>query len=246
MIARGHSQERFGTIKMRPVRLLVVQSDERTGTFLADRLRSVGYDVLVASDGLEARQLFAMERIDLSILDVALPKKDGLRLAREMREQDPAAPFVFLTACGTMSSKKEGFRVGADDYITKPFEFDELLMRINAILERTQGPRLHRAGTIRFGCFSLDPRSRSLQNGDHLIELTEKELRLLHLLVNHVGEVVTRTELLEHAWGKDDPYHSKSMDVYLTRIRKYLRADPGVVLHNIHGRGYRLEVKVQR
>jgi DNA-binding response OmpR family regulator len=210
------------------------------GALLLENLRAAGYEVVLTADGADARRLFATTHFDLCILDVMLPTKDGFQLAQEIRELDPQAVFMFLTARNTLHDKSTGFKAGCDDYITKPFELEELHLRINAILERTHGPRLLRDPVLRFGAFSLDLRERSLTIGRKRSVLTEKEARLLHVLVLHLDTTITRSELLNRVWGKDDPYHGKSMDVYLTRIRKYLRNDPGIALQNIHGHGYRL------
>lgn len=223
-------------------RVLIAEDDPNMGSLLEENLRMAGYETLLAVDGADARRLFASEAIDLCILDVMMPKKDGFQVAREIRELDPTAAFIFLTAKNTLMDKTQGFNAGCDDYVTKPFEVHELLLRINAIMERTAGPRLHRPPLVQLGRLTLDLRSRSLMLGKQRVELTEKEVRILQILGSHPNEVVTRTELLERVWGKDDPFHSKSLDVYLTRIRKHLRFDPGVVLHNVHGRGYRLVV----
>ena len=222
-------------------RLLIAEDDPNLGALLVDNLRMAGYRVTLAADGVQARRVFAAEGADLCILDMMLPGKDGAKLAREIRELDPSAPFIFLTAKSTQMDKAEGFRAGADDYLTKPFDMGELLLRLNAILERTHGPRLLRDGAVRFGNCVLDPRERVLRIAGDRIDLTGKEARMLHILASHFGNTVARTELLERVWGKDDPYCSKSMDVYLTRLRKHLRADPTLALCTVHGCGYRLE-----
>ena len=212
------------------------------GRLLVDNLRVSGHEPVLVIDGVEAKRVFAQNSFDLCILDVMMPKKDGLQLAEELRSIDPRAVFIFLTAKNTLQDKKAGFKRGCDDYLTKPFDFEELLLRIRAVLERTMGPQLEYTPHLRFAGFVLDLRERSLILGDSRIDLTEKETRILQVLAAHPGRTVTRTELLERVWGKVDPYHSKSMDVYLTRIRKYLRADASVGLNNVHGHGYRLVI----
>jgi two-component system, OmpR family, response regulator len=221
-------------------RLLIAEDDINLGALLAENLRMAGYATELATDGHEAKQLFAQQSFDLCVLDVMLPRKDGFQLALEVREKDPSAAFIFLTAKNTLMDKRAGFKAGCDDYMTKPFEMDELLLRINAILERTSGPRLHMDPLVHFGRSTLNLREHTLLIGTERVELTDKEVRLVHVLALHLGRTVTRAELLTRVWGKDDPYHSKSMDVYLTRIRKYLRLDGSVVLQNVHGHGYRL------
>ena len=221
-------------------RLLIAEDDPNLARLLGENLRLAGYQVEVMLDGTSARRAFSTKGADLCILDVMLPGKDGFTLAREIREIDPAIPFIFLTAKGTQADKTEGFKAGCDDYLTKPFNMEELLLRLNAILERTQGPRLFREPEIRFGGSVFDPRERVLDVCGHTVDLTSKESLLIHILVNHFGRTVTRTELLTRVWGKDDPYHSRSMDVYISRIRKHLQNDPSISLVTLHGCGYRL------
>jgi DNA-binding response OmpR family regulator len=222
------------------IRLLVAEDDRNLSCLLEENLRLAGYDVELAMDGVAARKIFGMNGADLCILDVMLPGKDGFALAREIREIDPGIPFIFLTAKSALEDKSEGFRTGCDDYLTKPFDMEELLLRLNAILERTRGPRLFRDPDICFGDSLFDPRERVLRVAGTNIDLTAKESLLLHILVNHLGRTVTRSEILTRVWGKDDPYHSKSLDVYLTRLRKYLGMDPKISLVTVHGCGYRL------
>lgn len=223
-------------------KLLVAEDDPAMGELLIENLRRSNYDPVLAVDGQEAKLQFASGAFALCILDVMLPKKDGFQLAREFREMDPKAVFMFLTAKNTLLDKKEGFMIGCDDYLTKPFEIDELLLRINAILERTRGPRLHKEPILRFGRLTLDLREHTLCTKTERVGLTEKEVRLLQILVDHAGQTVTHVELLQRVWGKADPYHTKSMGVYLTHIRRYLRMDPGITLVNVHGHGYRLDI----
>lgn len=223
-------------------KLLVAEDDPAMGALLVENLRMSGYDPVLATEGQEAKRCYASNAFALCILDVMLPKKDGFQLAREIRELDPKAVFMFLTAKSTLLDKKEGFKIGCDDYLTKPFEIDELLLRINAILERTRGPRLHKDPLLQFGRLTLDLRERTLSSSQACIDLTDKEVRLLQILVDHAGRTVTHVELLQRVWGKADQYHAKSMGVYLTHIRRYLRMDPGITLVNVHGHGYRLDV----
>lgn len=222
-------------------KILIAEDDPNMGRLLVENLRLSGYEPTLVADGSEAKRLFALSAFDLCILDVMMPRKDGFQLATELRAIDPRAAFIFLSAKNTQRDKKEGFQRGCDDYMTKPFDFEELLLRVNAVLDRTMGPRVEKEAVLQFGGFSLDLRERALSFKGKRSLLTEKESRLLQILALNIGRTVTRTELLTRVWGKDDPYHSKSMDVYLTRIRKHLRSDERVVLHNVHGRGYRLE-----
>jgi DNA-binding response OmpR family regulator len=224
-------------------RLLIAEDDPNMGRLLEANLRAAGYAAHLALDGLAAKALFNNAAFDLCLLDIMLPRKDGFELAREIREARPDVPIIFLTARAQNPDKLKGFRIGCDDYVTKPFELDELLCRIKAVLDRTMGPRHYVQQPLVFGDCVLNVFERRLTIRGTAIPLTEKEALVLHLLATNMERTVTRTFILRQVWGSDDPYHSKSLDVYLTRIRKYLRLDDRITLTNMRGHGYCLELE---
>jgi DNA-binding response OmpR family regulator len=211
------------------------------GRLLEANLRSAGYSTRLALDGAAAKAIFDQQAFDLCLLDIMMPRKDGFQLAGEIRSSRPRVPIIFITARSQNADKLHGFKLGCDDYVTKPFELDELLCRIRAVLDRTAGPRNFTHQPLTFGGFTLQVHERKLEIRGTQIPLTEKEAVVLHLLASNMERTVTRTFILRHVWGSDDPYHSKSLDVYLTRIRKYLRLDDRLCLKNMRGHGYCME-----
>lgn len=211
---------------------------------LVANLTAAGYSTRTAMNGGAGLRAYQLEPADLCLLDVMLPEKDGFELAEAIRNHDPEASFIFLTARNTIVDKRRGFMLGCDDYLTKPFDLEELLLRVNAVLDRRKGGRSAPGRTIHVGRATLEMKGRVFRTPSKEVVLTEKELRVLHILASNLDSTVTRSELLVKVWGRDDPYHSKSMDVYLTRIRKYLKADSGLELANVYGHGYKLQLAV--
>lgn len=226
--------------------LLIVEDEPHMAELLRSRFEQEGFVVHHAADGLEALARFTAVRPDLCILDVTLPKMDGFQVAHEMRKIAPLAAFIFLTARNTLPDKQAGFNSGCDDYLTKPFQFEELLLRVNAVLYRTQGPKVHASGSLVFPTFTLHVRERNLQMPGRTIALTAKENRILYILLSNAGKMVERRFLVEQVWGRMDDYHSRSLDVYLTRLRKYVQLVPGVTLTNVYGQGFLLQVAESR
>lgn len=222
-------------------RLLVAEDDAKMGALLSEGLGNAGYEVRLVGSGLEAKRLFAAEPFDASLLDVRLPQKDGFELARVLRRLDPSAPIILLAHPSALSTNRSRFKVNCDDFITTPLRLDELLLRVDTVLARTRRLQPQREADLPFGRFVMDVASRTLNFGHEQIALTEKEFRILHDLVSQKGDVVPRSQILLRVWAKDDIYSSKSLDVYLTRIRKLLRADPAIELVNVHGLGYSLK-----
>ena len=222
--------------------LLIAEDEPHMSELLRSRFQQEGFVVHLAPDGLEALAQFTAVRPDLCILDVMLPKLDGFQVAREMRKIAPLAAFIFLTARNTLPDKQAGFNSGCDDYLTKPFLFEELLLRVNAVLYRTQGPKVHASGSLVFPTFTLHVRERNLEMMGRTIALTAKENRILYILLSNAGNMVERRFLVEQVWGSMDDYHSRSLDVYLTRLRKYIQLVPGVTLANVYGKGFLLDV----
>lgn len=201
-----------------------------------------GYEATVANNGLDAVKCFSTGMYDLCILDVMMPKMDGLQVAKEIRRMDPSIGFLFLTAKSSLQDKQAGFDAGCDDFLTKPFEFEELALRVRAILQRTHGPKLHGLGSLAYGNFELHWRERILEVENQRIPLTGKEVQILYLLLTNAGQLVERTTIVEHVWGRMDEYHSRSLDVYLSKLRKYIRLIPGAELHNVYGKGFKIEL----
>jgi DNA-binding response OmpR family regulator len=188
-----------------------------------------------------ALEAFTSGSFGLCILDIMMPEMDGLTLAREIRLSNPDIPIIFLTAKNQKEDIIDGFKSGADDYITKPFSMEELLYRIEAILRRTSSPAVKRKDeNYIIGGYSFDPLNQMLVFRDQAIKLTTKESELLELLCRHGNEVLERNFALKTIWIDDNYFNARSMDVYITRLRKYLKKDPSVKILNVHGRGYKL------
>lgn len=226
------------------VNILVVEDDKNMGFLLKENLKMLGFEVRHAEDGEQGAKLFKQEDFDLYLLDIMLPKKDGLSLAKEIRAADETTPIIFLTARTMTQDKIVGFKAGCDDYLTKPFDIEELIYRIQAILKRTH-PEHHIKQTkmMHIGSYQFLPTERLLRTDDEEYQLSAKEAGLLKLLAENRNEGVSRSLILKTVWGKDDYFTSKSLDVYLTKVRKYLKSNDAVELINIHGFGYKLTDK---
>ncbi|MGC9471344.1 MAG: response regulator transcription factor [Bacteroidales bacterium] len=224
-----------------PTRLLLAEDDMNLGTLLRDYLMAKGYDTVLYPDGEKAFRGFVREHFDICILDVMMPVKDGFELAREIRRINSNIPIIFLTAKSLKEDVIEGFSIGGDDYITKPFSMEELLYRIEAVLRRTRGGQAAGGKNIfRLGRFTFDANKQTLQHGDQVRKLTTKESELLKLLCNNQNQILERNFALRTIWEDDNYFNARSMDVYITKLRKYLREDPSIEILNIHGKGYKL------
>ena len=227
--------------------ILLVEDDENFGDVLRSYLEMHDYDVTLATDGEAGLRAFKPNHYDICIFDVMMPKKDGFTLARDIRERDTQVPIIFLTAKNLKEDVLQGFRAGADDYITKPFVSEELLMRIQAILKRSS-PQADPDDGIRefvIGRFHYDYVLRELrfdkdQPGEKLEKLSPKEAELLRLFALRKNDVLTRKEALTKIWGEDNYFTARSMDVFVTKLRKYLKLDDNLEIVNIHGNGFRL------
>jgi DNA-binding response OmpR family regulator len=231
-------------------RILLVEDDANLGDVLCDYLEMQGYEVSRAMDGLAGLELFKRESFDLLLLDVMLPKKDGFTLASEIRVLNLEVPIIFLTARGQTEDRIEGFKTGCDDYILKPFSTEELELRIGAILRRCrQGDHnghLNGAasgGIYPMGKYIFDSSNQELRIDGKRIGLTTKEVELLRVLYSHKNQLITREKTLKAVWGSDNYFIGRSMDVFITKLRKYLKDDPDISIVNVHGSGFRLEVK---
>lgn len=226
----------------KPTKLLVVEDDANLGSLLAEYLRARGYETELRTDGQQGWQAYKDGAFDLLILDVMMPVKDGFTLAREIRRSDQDTPIIFLTAKSMKQDTIQGFQSGADDYVTKPFGIEEMLLRINAVLRRTRGvgPKTEEPEIYTVGACTFDPRKQILRTPAGERRLTTKESELMRLLCAHQNEVLQRSHALNVVWGNDSYFSGRSMDVYIAKLRKYLREDPSVEIINVHGQGFRL------
>lgn len=223
-------------------RILLVEDDPSLGFVIKDNLSLKGYDVTLCSDGEAGESAFANSFYHLCIFDVMLPKKDGFTLARKVRSFNTGIPILFLTAKSLMEDKLEGFRTGADDYITKPFSLEELFCRIEVFLRRSkeENPVLRK---FQLGRFEFDYNNLTLSVDGRPKTLTQKEADVLLLLFTNQNRVLKRDEILKDVWGDDDYFMGRSMDVFISKLRKYLKEDPSVQITNYHGVGFRLEIR---
>lgn len=223
--------------------ILLVEDDPNLSDVLKDYLDMLNYQVVYAADGDEGLAVYLASQVDLCIFDVMLPKKDGYTLAKEIRMLNKQVPIIFLTARGMMEDRVNGFKAGCDDYISKPFSSEELSLRIEAILRRcrvmTQQPLDE---IIPIGKYIFDVPNFDLSLGAEHHSLTPKEAALLKVLCRNKNKLITREKALKEVWGDDDYFIGRSMDVFITKLRKYLKDDPNVAIVNVHGTGFRLEV----
>lgn len=228
---------------MSKAKLLVVEDDPNLGDILQEYLQMKGYDTTLCRDGEEGWNKFKKDKFDLCLLDVMMPKKDGFTLAKEIKKVQEAQPVLFLTAKNQKEDVIDGLKIGADDYLTKPFSMEELLLRITAILRRTQkAMELSPLKTYAFGDFVLHYDEQSLDGPEGRHKLTSKENELIRLLASETNKLVNRSHALKQIWGDDSYFNARSMDVYLSKIRKILKDDPKVQIITVHGEGFKLIV----
>ena len=228
--------------------ILLVEDDKNLGFVIKDFLIESGYSTELIDNGSTALSTFAVGKYDLCLLDVMLPLKDGFTLAEEIREKDRHVPIIFLTARSMKDDKIRGFKIGADDYITKPFSTEELLLRIEAILRRTKNSspnNVMEQEQYSIGRFLFDYTNQCIIFEGQSKGLTKKEADLLRLLCINVNQVVRRDFALKLIWGEDDYFMGRSMDVYITKLRKILKDDPDIAIQNIHRTGFKLETKAE-
>ncbi|HKI90205.1 MAG TPA: response regulator transcription factor [Draconibacterium sp.] len=224
-------------------KLLLAEDDENLGLLLKEYLVAKGYDADLYPDGEAAYKGFMKEHYDICILDIMMPKKDGFTLAKDIRIVNADIPVIFLTAKNLKEDVLEGFKTGADDYITKPFSMEELILRIEAILRRTAQESLSNAQQIfTLGRYTFDTRKQTLTEGEEMVKLTTKESDLLKLLCQNANKVLERNYALKSIWIDDNYFNARSMDVYITKLRKHLKDEPTVEIINVHGKGYKLIV----
>lgn len=233
----------MSTSENRPT-ILLVEDDHNLGFVIQDALKRKGYTVHLCRDGKEGLHKFNEHNYDLCVLDVMLPHKDGFSLAEDIRTVNAMVPIVFLTAKSQTEDRIAGFKAGGDDYLTKPFSHEELILRIEAILRRTHGKGDDPRDRDRFeiGAFTFDHRNLMLSHPSDERKLTKKEADVLRLLCMHQDQVLARELVLNMVWGDDTYFLGRSLDVFISRLRKYLKADPTVQIVNVHGVGFKLVV----
>ena len=222
------------------LKILLCEDDENLGMLLREYLQAKGFTTELCADGELGYKAFLKTKFDICVLDVMMPKKDGFTLAKEIRNSNQDIPIIFLTAKTLKEDILEGFKIGADDYITKPFSMEELVFRIEAIIRRTKGKKNKESTVYRIGKFTFDTQKQLLCLGDEQRKLTTKENELLALLCSHANEILPRDFALKTIWIDDNYFNARSMDVYITKLRKHLKDDPQIEIINIHGKGYKL------
>ena len=225
---------------MRTLRILFVEDDRNLSTVVKDFLTDAGYGVHHAQDGKAALEAYEEGAFNLLVLDVMLPRMDGFTLAEKIREIDQDVPLIFLTARALEGDRIKGFRLGADDYIVKPFSLEELGLRIEALMKRCY-PHRDEDEIYHIGDFLFDYPNLKLFYGDQERQLTRKEADLLRVLVENKNKLLLRETALKAVWGSDDYFLGRSMDVFIARLRKYLKPDERVGIVNVHGNGFRLD-----
>jgi two-component system OmpR family response regulator len=218
--------------------ILLVEDDDTLGYVLQAFLEMKGFGVKLASTGREGLKLLRKSVFDLCILDVMMPELDGFALAKAMKREGHAVPFLFLTARSLKSDKLEGFDLGADDYIVKPVDEDELLARIKAVLRRANQLKEEAIAPFEIGAFTFDYNNLKLTHKEISHQLTEREGMLLRLLCEHKGQILPRQKVLDQVWRQSDYFTRRSMDVFISRLRKYLGADPNIQIRNVYGKGF--------
>ncbi len=221
-------------------KVLLCEDDENLGMLLREYLQAKGFSTVLCEDGEAGYREFAKDKFDICVLDVMMPKKDGFTLAQEIRQSDSEVPIIFLTAKTLKEDILDGFKIGADDYITKPFSMEELVFRMEAILRRVRGKKVKESTVYNIGEFVFDTQKQLLTIGEKQTKLTTKENELLALLCSHSNEILQRDYALKTIWIDDNYFNARSMDVYITKLRKHLKDDPQIEIINIHGKGYKL------
>lgn len=220
-------------------KILLAEDDLNLGSLLKQYLVTKGYDIDLVFDGETAYKIFMKNKYDLCLLDVMMPKQDGFTLGKNIKRINSKMPIIYLTAKSLKDDVIKGFSLGADDYMTKPFEMEELLVRLEAVLRRTKKDKV-KSTKFSIGLFEFDSLKQELSNGKDNTKLTTKENNLLKFLAENKNELVERNYVLKEVWGDDSIFNARSMDVYITKLRKYLQGDPSVKIINVHSKGFKL------
>ena len=224
-------------------KILLVEDDVNLGNLLSDSLEIKNYDVVLKRNGEDAFTEFKANKFDMCLLDVMMPKKDGFTLAKDIRKMNSNVPIVFLTAKALKEDTIEGLKLGADDYITKPFSMEELTLRMDNIFKRMPKAEVSSQNNFKIGKFDFDNTLRVLKLGTKELKLTTKESELLKMLAVYTDRILEREVALNAVWGTESYFAGRSMDVYIAKLRKYLKEDPSVEILNIHGTGFKLIIK---
>jgi len=225
-------------------RVLLVEDEKNFALVLRDYLRMNGYEVVHSENGEQGIEEFRKEKFDLCIVDIMMPKKDGFTLTKEIKALNDQVPLIFLTARSMREDMVKGYKLGADDYIVKPFDSELLLLKIQAILNRKNNNHTNASQeTYEIGQFSFNSRMRALTGFGQETKLSPKEAALLNLLCQRRNDVLLRHDALKQIWKEDNYFTGRSMDVYITKLRKYLASDPAIEINNLHGNGYSLMVR---
>lgn len=228
---------------MNKLKILLAEDDLNLGFVVQDQLKMNGFTVHLATDGKEGLKKFNSDKYHLCILDVMMPEKDGFSLAKDIRKIDKNIPILFLTAKSQIEDKIEGFKVGGDDYLTKPFSSEELTLRIRALLKRANIEVEKDEDVFAIGNYQFDTNNYNLNHPNFQKKLTKKEADILKLLCKNKNKVLPRDIVLNSVWGQDDYFVGRSLDVFITKLRKYLKEDESISISNVHGVGFKLEIK---
>lgn len=226
------------------IKILLVEDDYNLGFVIQDKLKEENFEVHLCTDGVEGLKKFNEADFQMCIFDVMMPKKDGFTLARDVRKINKNVPILFLTAKNQTEDRIEGFKAGGDDYLTKPFSTEEFLLRVKAILKRVNlVEEVEEETIVVLGKITYDIANFELKyDTGEIQKLTKKEAKILTLLVQHINKILPRDTVLNAVWGQDDYFVGRSLDVFITKLRKYLKEDPSVNITNIHGVGFKLTV----
>lgn len=222
-------------------KLLLIEDDGSLGYILREYLQMHEFHVEWVKDGEEGLKSFQREPFDLCILDVMMPKKDGFTVAQEIKTQNPMMPIIFLTAKSLKIDKLKGFKMGADDYIVKPVDEEELIARIQAVLRRSGLLQAPKQESYQIGLFHFNAKNQELDGPEETIHLTQKESKILEMLAANPNELVDRDAILKLLWGDSTYFNRRSMDVFISKLRKYLASDSSVSIDNVHGKGFILK-----
>lgn len=224
------------------ITVLIAEDDLQLGFLIKENLEEEGYEVINCPDGETAWEYFQKKQPDICLFDVNMPARDGYSLAKKIRQKNDVVPIIFLTAKSMEEDRLKGFETGADDYITKPFSMKELLLRMNVFLRRNKMLLPSKSHEIKIGKLLFSPDEMKLMNGDESISLTQRESELLQFFCAHPNKALKREDILTHVWGKNDYFLGRSMDVFVTKLRKHLKSEPSVNIETVHNVGFRFNV----